>query len=261
LKARIISALVALAILVPCLVLWGAEAVEVLVGLILAIGLWEYARMVFPGERFAAIPLLVSGLGIYGAVLFCTAAVMHAAAVGGLLLLMVWVLAKNDEVEAAFARLTKMVFGLAWIVGLGLHIPMLAHVDMRWLVLVLLIVFAGDTGAYFSGRAFGSRKLAERVSPKKTWEGVYGGLLAAVLGTLLFAHYELPDLKAIHCVAMALLVASAGVTGDLIESLVKRACGVKDSGAIMPGHGGALDRVDSVLFGAPVMVLYMNLVL
>jgi len=242
-------------------VLWEAKAVEAIVGLLLAIGLWEYARMLFPDERFAAVPLWISGLGIYGAALFCAADVLHAVAVGGLLVLMVWVLAKNDEVEAAFARLSKMVFGLAWIVALGLHIPMLANVDMRWVVLLLLIVFAGDTGAYFSGRAFGSRKLAERVSPKKTWEGVYGGLLAAVLATLLFAHYELPDLKAVHCIGMALVVASAGVTGDLIESLVKRACGVKDSGAIMPGHGGVLDRVDSVLFGAPVMVLYMDLLL
>ncbi len=260
-KIRVFSAVVALGALVPCLILWEARAVEVLVALIMGVGLWEFARMALPGEKWAALPLVVAGGLIYSTALACPEEGLHAAIVLSGLVLLAWTLFVPDTVEASFARGGKLSFALVWIVGMGLHITMLANRDLDWAVLLLLIVIAGDTGAYFAGRFFGKRKLFERVSPKKTWEGVYGGLFTAVLVTLAYAHYQLPELTTKHAVAMALLVGAAGVTGDLVESLVKRACGVKDSGAIMPGHGGALDRVDSLLLGAPVMVLYLDLVL
>jgi phosphatidate cytidylyltransferase len=261
LKTRVISAVVALSALIPCLILWEARAVEVLVALMMGAGLWEFARMALPGEKWAALPLLVAGGLIYSTALTCPTEGLHAAIVLSGLVLLAWSLLVPDTVEAAFARGGKLSFALLWIVGMGLHITLLANTDLNWAILLLLIVIAGDTGAYFSGRLFGKRKLFERVSPKKTWEGVYGGLLAAVLATLAFAHYQIPELTTGHAVALALLVGAAGVTGDLVESLVKRACDVKDSGAIMPGHGGALDRVDSLLLGAPVMFLYLELVL
>lgn len=260
-KIRVISAVVVLGALIPCLMLWEARAVEVLVGLLMGVGLWEFARMALPGEKWAALPLLISGGLIYSSALTCPTQGLHPAIVLSVLLLLTWSLFVPDPVEAAFARGGKLIFGLVWIVGMGLHITLLANTDLNWAILLLLIVITGDTGAYFSGRFFGKRKLFERVSPKKTWEGVYGGLVASVIATLCFAHFQLPDLTAVHGVALALLVGAAGVTGDLVESLVKRACGVKDSGAIMPGHGGVLDRVDSLLLGAPVMVLYLELVL
>jgi phosphatidate cytidylyltransferase len=261
LKTRVISAVVVLGTLIPCLIVWEARAVEVLVAVVMAVGLWEFARMALPGEKWAALPLIVSGGLIYSSALICPTQGLHPAIVLSGLLLLAWSLFVPDPVEAAFARGGKLAFGLVWIVGMGLHITLLANTDLNWAILLLLIVIAGDTGAYFSGRFFGKRKLFERVSPKKTWEGVYGGLLASVLVTLGFAHSQIPELATGHAVALALLVGAAGVTGDLVESLVKRACGVKDSGAIMPGHGGALDRVDSLLLGAPVMVLYLELVL
>lgn len=122
-----------------------------------------------------------------------------------------------------------------------------------WLLYVLLLVWAADTGAYFAGRAFGRHKLAPRVSPGKTWEGAAGGLaLVAVL-----AFFAAPVLGAQRPVllAVSLVVACFSIVGDLTESLFKRHAGLKDSGRLIPGHGGVLDRVDSIMAAAPLMLL------
>ena len=118
--------------------------------------------------------------------------------------------------------------------------------------------------AYFAGRAFGRRKLYPLVSPKKTWEGFFGGLAGSVIGLLIVRlvglSWQWTDLTPFDCVVLGVVLGSAAVAGDLSESLMKRAYGVKDSGWIMPGHGGLLDRIDSVLFVAPLLVGYLHLV-
>jgi len=123
----------------------------------------------------------------------------------------------------------------------------------QWALFVLALAFAADTGAYFAGRNFGRIKLAPRVSPGKTWEGVIGGtVLAAVAGALAAQWFGLPQRLFVPlCVAGA----AFSVVGDLTESMFKRASGLKDSGRLFPGHGGVLDRVDSVLAATPVMCL------
>ncbi|MEC7240750.1 MAG: phosphatidate cytidylyltransferase [Myxococcota bacterium] len=257
-RTRVISAAVALALLVPCLVVWGTNAVEAIVGLVMAISLFEFVRMAAPDNRGALLPLLLVGGGVFASVLYQPEHA-HAVTVAGVLLLFFWSLFATDTVEKGFDVAGKLLFGLVWVVILGVHLPLMtATWGMPAAVLLLLIVFAGDTGAYFSGRALGKKKLFERVSPKKTWAGVYGGLASSVAVTVWYAGREFPELGSGHAVVLAVLVGAAGVVGDLVESMVKRACNVKDSGSIMPGHGGALDRVDSVLMGAPVMYLYLS---
>lgn len=126
----------------------------------------------------------------------------------------------------------------------------------RWLLVALAIVWAGDTGAYFVGRAFGKHKLAPRISPNKSVEGLFGGMVCALLAAAVLGWYagvtpeQLPWLL---IVALATFLAS--VVGDLFESLLKRHIGVKDSGDILPGHGGILDRIDAVLAALPVFAL------
>ena len=121
-----------------------------------------------------------------------------------------------------------------------------------WLIGLLVVVFIGDTFAFFSGRAFGKRTLLGTVSPKKTIEGAIGGLIGSVLiGTLCGSLY-FPQLNPLSLALLALLTGVFAQTGDLFESLIKRVADVKDSGGIMPGHGGMLDRVDGVFFAAPV---------
>lgn len=153
-----------------------------------------------------------------------------------------------------------LLFGLLMVVPTMLGLWTLhAMPDGALRVLfVFFLVFAADTGAYFAGRRFGRRKLAPSVSPGKTVEGLLGGLALSVVWTLLAGPFVF-DLQAplavLLLIGLCLLVAGFSVIGDLCESLFKRAAGIKDSGRILPGHGGMLDRVDSVLAAAPMMAL------
>jgi len=126
------------------------------------------------------------------------------------------------------------------------------------IVFVLIVVWFGDTGAYFAGRFLGKSKLYEAVSPKKTWAGAFGGLAGSLLGASLMKLVFIDFLGWVDIVLLALPGAALAQMGDLAESLIKRSTGVKDSGAILPGHGGILDRIDAVLYFAPWVYLYLQ---
>ena len=144
----------------------------------------------------------------------------------------------------------------AWIAGISIHgSPSHGHI---WAFLAMLLVWAADTGAYFAGSYFGKgkRKLAPQISPGKTWVGVYGAfassaLVAAVAGWLLGVR----DLRLLGLIVVTILTVASSIVGDLLESLMKRHANVKDSGALFPGHGGLLDRLDSVFAALPVFAL------
>jgi len=129
------------------------------------------------------------------------------------------------------------------------------------LILALVAVYVGDSCAYYGGRAFGRHKMAPAISPSKTWEGAFfgilGSILGAVSGSLIFMHV----LPLLHAVLLGVLLGGAGIFGDLLESLLKRAADVKDSGALLPGHGGVFDRIDSLLLAAPLLYWYHRLLL
>jgi phosphatidate cytidylyltransferase len=121
-----------------------------------------------------------------------------------------------------------------------------------------LLIWANDTGAYLTGMSFGRHKLWERISPKKTWEWFFGGLIVAALAAWLLSDW-LGILNRIHWVIISVTISVAGTYGDLVESLLKRSIGVKDSGTIMPGHGGFLDRFDSAVISFPLVYLFISL--
>jgi phosphatidate cytidylyltransferase len=121
------------------------------------------------------------------------------------------------------------------------------------------LVWTSDTGAYLAGRAFGKHKLFERISPKKTWEGFIGGLILSVIIAYVLSVY-FTELKLIHWIVTSVIIVVTGAYGDLVESMFKRSTGVKDSGKLMPGHGGVLDRFDAVLFSAPFVWAYLTLI-
>jgi phosphatidate cytidylyltransferase len=121
-----------------------------------------------------------------------------------------------------------------------------------------LLIWANDTGAYLTGMSIGRHKLMERISPKKTWEGFFGGVIIAALVAWLLSDW-LGVIDKIHWIVVSLIISLAGTYGDLIESMLKRSIGVKDSGTIMPGHGGFLDRFDSAIISFPIVYLFISL--
>jgi phosphatidate cytidylyltransferase len=125
---------------------------------------------------------------------------------------------------------------------------------------LFLITWVADTGAYYAGTSLGRHKLAPSISPNKTIEGLAGGLAAALLASFLAQAWFLPSWTSADCVALACLLTVTGLLGDLTESAMKRGAGVKDSGSLIPGHGGMLDRLDSLLFAAPAFYYYVSLV-
>ena len=129
------------------------------------------------------------------------------------------------------------------------------------LLAFFVIIWASDTGAYIVGRFLGRHKMFERISPKKTWEGFFGGLAFAILSGLIFHYYEcVPTLRVGLWITLSVCVFVFGVLGDLVESMFKRSLKVKDSGNIIPGHGGMLDRFDSALLAAPVLYVIFSLI-
>lgn len=150
-------------------------------------------------------------------------------------------------------RILLLVFGVVYIYGPLVLAVYLRRSNPHWLMFALLLSWAGDTTALYVGRAFGRHKLAPVVSPKKTWEGAAGSIAGALIAGGVYAHYLIPATP----VAIVLLLAAvgniAGQLGDLAESALKRRADVKDSGSSLPGHGGWLDRIDSILFTVPVI--------
>jgi phosphatidate cytidylyltransferase len=174
------------------------------------------------------------------------------AIAGGVIAVLVASLFRKGALEeaprsAAIATLAWAYAGLlpASVVALRLRF------GWAWVILLFVVSWANDTLAYFTGRALGRHKLMERVSPKKTWEGFAGGAAGSVIGAVAVKLLFLPTLPLAACVAIGAGGAVLGPLGDLSESMLKRAAGVKDSGRVVPGHGGLLDRIDAVLFVAP----------
>jgi phosphatidate cytidylyltransferase len=133
-------------------------------------------------------------------------------------------------------------------------------VGWKLVFFLLLVVWLGDSGAYYVGRQFGKHKLSPLISPKKTVEGLLGGMGASIIAALVIHFTFFPEFPLLHAVIAGVLLSVAGVIGDLAESMWKRSADVKDSGTLLPGHGGFLDRFDSILFTAPILYCYWTLI-
>ncbi len=201
----------------------------------------------------AALPWFPAWRPFEAAALVC--AVMGALVIASWL----WHLLKGPLPEAP-VRVSQLVTGATY--GGGGMISLMAIRNLPdglwWVVATLVITWANDTAAYFAGRFLGRHKLYPEVSPNKTWEGFAGGMVGSVGGLFILRAFFFPQMQVVDCVVMGVLGGILGPAGDLCESMLKRAYAVKDSGNIIPGHGGMLDRIDALLFNAPMVFVYVQ---
>jgi phosphatidate cytidylyltransferase len=262
LARRVLTALIALPILLAALLLGPPLLGAAVVLAALLIGLWEFfslleARGLVPYRVTGAVLMLaifvevVTRLDWVGPPLWPMVALVCLTAL----------LLRIGDFTATVPAAALTLLGATYLGALGGTIAGLRLLEPQiaapWrLVLLLAIIMGTDTAAFFVGSAMGRRKLAPGISPGKTIEGAAGGLLGGVLAALAVWAAGLPGVPAWHAGLLGCVVAILGMLGDLLESLLKRWAGVKDSGRLFPGHGGMLDRLDSLLFGAPILYYY-----
>lgn len=259
---RIAAALVGLLVLVPALLLGGNAGVDVPCWFVLAIGVREFTSMALPWRGNAAFGVALGGaVLLFGGIVYgpagWVAPLLAVVFLGAVVAVMAW----SDGLEGAADEVGRLLTGMTYLGLLLAFLPLLRRTEhgLVWVFVLLAATWLGDSGAYFTGRSLGRHRMSPRLSPKKTWEGTLGGAVAAVLGALAVGALFLPGVPLWKIALLGLVIDGAGVLGDLAESLLKRAFGVKDSGRIMPGHGGILDRIDSLLFSGPVLFLFLHL--
>jgi phosphatidate cytidylyltransferase len=260
LALRVLTAVVALP-LVGALIMWREPLGFGLFVLVVAgLALTEYVGMMLSTARerlrvaIVAVGLAL-GVGVYLrpelALVWVLGAVVASAAV---------VLLEPGDVASSGPRLGMAGFGVLYLGLMPVSLALL-HRDAAngpvWVCVAIVATFGNDSGAYFAGRAFGRHKLYPAISPAKTVEGAVGGLVATV-GLLLAGHFTVaPSITLVDCFLVGVPASVLGPIGDLVESMIKRSAGVKDSGKLLPGHGGMLDRIDALLFVSAWTYVYV----
>ena len=257
LRQRVLTALVLIAALAVVLFSLPPAATLALVVVAILVGGWEWSAFVAPTRpalRAAFVALLALGIAAAWPLSGTRSGMLALLVVAGLwwLLAVFWILRGPQRVGAVLAA----VAGIASLVPVAVALGRLRLEPGQgaWVLLfALLVIMAADVGAYFAGHRFGRIKLAPSVSPGKTWEGVIGGLLFSLIIAIVGA--RLLGWPVAVVAPLAVGAAAFSVVGDLMESLMKRHSGLKDSGHLFPGHGGILDRFDSLTAGIPLLTL------
>ncbi|MCB1633256.1 MAG: phosphatidate cytidylyltransferase [Xanthomonadales bacterium] len=264
LTQRVITALVLAPLAIACVLWLPSPGFAVVLGLIFCYGLWEWSRLIGLQRRRVRSTLVLLNAVAMATLWWLFRTQPHAllplvyVGVGWWFLALLWLR------SSAFAEApTRRNLELKWLVGSLVTLPAwcaawILHASDQgpwWTLFTLVLIWAGDSGAYFFGRAFGRVKLAPSISPGKTREGLYGGLLASGLFAALAGVWLLDGrIQIAALVGLAVITILFSVVGDLFESLIKRQSKQKDSGTLFPGHGGMLDRLDSVFAALPIFV-------
>lgn len=263
-RTRVIAALIMAPVAICAILFLPTQWLAAAAALVFLIGLWEWLKLTgvvgLPRTVLVVLNLLLMVLLVWASdgsmVLFQLAALIG---VGFWLLALLWLrffdFGAHDESSARMLKLAASSLAIipAWASLVLIHASTNGHL---WLLTALSLVWAADSGAYFAGRAFGKHKLAPRISPNKTIEGLLGGLVAGLVTAGVFGWFAGVQMSQFGWLMLVTAVAVlASVLGDLFESLLKRHAGAKDSGHIIPGHGGVLDRIDGVLAALPVFAL------
>lgn len=252
LRTRLITAVISLAILGAVIFAVPAVVALSVLGLLVLAGAWEWSGflgLAATSGRISYVALIAAMMAAMTFVIPEQSELLLGAACVWWLAAFMWTFFFPTPIPAA----VRWVCGALVLVPLFVALQVLYRLDPLLLLFSLLIVWAADVGAYFVGRRFGRVKLAPSISPGKTWEGVFGGLIVVVILTVVWAHFR--DLGLAVLLPFCLGVAALSIVGDLTVSMFKRTAGLKDSGNLFPGHGGVLDRVDSISAAAPLFVI------
>ncbi|WP_295951713.1 phosphatidate cytidylyltransferase [uncultured Xanthomonas sp.] len=265
-RTRVIAALIMAPLAICAILLLPTQWLVALAALIFLIGLWEWLKLAEVDDTLPRTILLMLNLLLMVLLVWASAGSLvlfqltTLIGVGWWCVALLWLgFYRFGSDHATYARVFKLAAGTLAIVPAWAALGLIHASEPnghRWLLTALATVWAADSGAYFAGRQFGKHKLAPRISPNKTVEGLVGGLLAGLIVAAGFgwlAGVTLPHLPGLLIVAAVSVLAS--VVGDLFESLLKRHVGAKDSGNVIPGHGGVLDRIDGVLAALPIFAL------
>lgn len=220
----------------------------------IGLGLGEYSKLVFPDKKTQIFTVLL-GLSVAALVTWGTPEMILLGLIFSVFLSFLWEMSQGDPLPESSHRVALIVLAVCY---LALPLPFWSHIKAdgrEWVMLLLFPACLTDTFGYLVGKSIGKRKLAPTISPNKTWEGFFGGLLGGgIFGTWL-AYTLFFDGRAVNWTVLfiiGLCVSIVSALGDLIESLIKRSVGVKDSSHLIPGHGGVLDRLDALIFVAPL---------
>jgi phosphatidate cytidylyltransferase len=234
----------------------GAAGFAVLGSLIAVLAMLEYFGLLMPEETWSAKGWgVLCALFILAGFYYGKVEMVMAVLTGAFLAMAAFFLFRNFPPPWIVERLSKQMMGLVYIPVLLGHLILLRNgpEGLLWTIMLLAMVFANDTGAYYVGHSIGRRKLCPTISPGKTVEGAVGGLAAGAVVACIVSLLALPRLSWWSCIGLALVTGAGSQIGDLTESALKRSAAVKDSGRFFPGHGGILDRIDGLLFAAPVV--------
>lgn len=250
---------------VPCLFLliyFGSELIfSLLIVFVIGFAVWEYEKII-QGKKtmrrrweFLLASLIVP-------LLTYQRDLGHLYVIMGLLTIILILCdlfrIRKEQGDPDIGLLAKYVLGILYIPVLMSYFILIRGFEngVLWIFFILLLAFSGDVAAYYTGKSLGKTKLMPSVSPNKTVEGVIGLVLGSMAACLVFSYYLFPELSVLHVLGMSFLGSVIGQLGDLFESEIKRGGGIKDSGNLLPGHGGILDRIDCLLFIGPFIYYY-----
>ena len=256
---RLITAFILLPVVILAILKGGPFVFACLLSVFTFIGIIEFYRMALPKRTLESWLAAVCGSTMMFIPFLSGERLALAALTGLFLAFALLFLFRLRDISDAAREVAYASLGFLYIPLLLMHLVMLHRTTYgwQWLLVIMLIVMTNDSAAYYTGSAFGKHRLYPLVSPKKSVEGALGGLLGSIGGTLAAKYTFFPQLTLVDALLTAIFIGMLGQTGDLFESLLKRSFGVKDSGSIIPGHGGVLDRLDSIIFAAPAMYYYV----
>jgi phosphatidate cytidylyltransferase len=258
---RWITGIIAIPILFGVIAYGRQELFAMLILMVSLAGMQEYNRMAFGrGFSLEMVETLIITVLILGTAYYANSSLILAVLTLAVMAVLILNLLRIRRQGLDAASADRVILGIFYVPLLMAHFILIrqAQWGILWIFFILVIAFAGDTSAYYVGRLLGKHKLFPEVSPGKTVEGTIGLVAGSVVAALLFRQFFFPMIPVAHVAIIGLVGSVVGQLGDLSESALKRVAGVKDSGALLPGHGGILDRVDSLMFIAPFIYYYQE---